>query len=47
MDFTNDPYGLKAVGVMMILLFIGTIVWDLLGFDSGGGGTPYGVWPDY
>ena len=44
MDFTNDPYGLKAVTVMFGLIFVGMIVWNLLGLDSGAGGTPYGDW---
>jgi len=31
-------YGL----LMFILLITGIILWDILGFDSGGGGSPYG-----
>jgi len=43
-DFTNDPYGLKAVTVMFGLIILGMLIWDFLGFDSGIGGTPYGNW---
>ena len=28
--------------LLINLLIIGIIVWDILGFDSGGGGSPYG-----
>jgi len=41
-DFNNDPLGVKAVIVMMGLIFIGMVVWESLGLDSGIGGTPFG-----
>lgn len=28
--------------LFIILFFIGIILWDILGFDFGGGGSPYG-----
>ena len=43
MNFTNDPYGLKAVGVFIGIIVIGMILWDVIGFSSGGGGTPFGL----
>ena len=28
--------------LFIVLFIIGIILWDILGFDSGGGGSPYG-----
>lgn len=28
--------------LMVILFIIGILLWSILGFDSGGGGSPYG-----
>lgn len=41
-DFTNDPYGIKAVLIALVLVGILMFVWDFIGLDSGSGGSPYG-----
>jgi len=43
MNFTNDPYGIKAVLFMFFLISVGMLIWELIGLDSGGGGTPFNL----
>jgi len=43
MNFTNDIYGLKACFVIFVLIAIGMVIWEFVGFDSGSGGTPFNL----
>lgn len=43
MNFTKDVYGLKACFVAFLIIGILMVAWELIGFDSGSGGTPFNL----
>ena len=40
-DKIGESSQLFSFLLMMNLVFIGIILWDLIGFDGGSGGSPY------